>query len=295
MRLAHFKSQFIIGLLCLLSWLPLPIVHGIAFIIGLLLYWFPNSLKKVAAKNIQICLPELSANEQKQLLRQSLIENSKTILEMGILWLWPKKRLQRLNKGVVGLENWQNAIKKGKGIIFATPHLGSWEYAGFFDPTPLTILYRPSKLTDFGEFILKARMRTGNILIPTTASGVKTLYKNIKKGGWTAILPDQEPGSTGIFAPFFGIQTNTMNLVNKLAQRTGAEVIFVYAERLSWGRGYIMNFLDCDQEAITNPDPVKAATALNKGVEQCVRKLPAQYQWIYKRFKKRPEGEAKFY
>lgn len=289
------KSKIIIALLYFLSWIPLPLVHGLAFIFGTLLYLFPNSLKKTATKNINICLPELSHHERKQLLRETLIENSKTILEMGTLWLWSNTRLQKLNKGVVGLENWQNAIDKAKGIIFATPHLGSWEYAGFFDQTPLTILYRPPKLTSFGDFMLNARMRTGNILIPTTASGVKTLYKNIKKGGWAAILPDQEPGSTGVFAPFFGIQTNTMNLLNKLAQRTGAEVVFVYAERLSWGRGYIMHFLDCDQQAITDPDPIKAASELNRGVELCVRQLPAQYQWTYKRFKKRPEGESKIY
>ena len=293
--LEKVKSTVIIGFLHFLSWLPLPVVHGLAFIIGSFLYWIPNSLKKVAATNIELCLPEMSHNEHRQLLRKSLIENTKTILEMGTLWLWSNRRLKSLNKGIVVIENWQNAIKKGKGIIFATPHMGSWEYAGFFDQTPLSILYRPPKLHSFGDFMLKARMRTGNILVPTTASGVKTLYKNIKKGGWAAILPDQEPGATGIFAPFFGIQCNTMNLVNKLAQRTGAEVVFVYAERLSWGRGYIMNFQSCDQTEITDPDPVKAATALNKGVERCVRNLPEQYQWIYKRFKKRPEGEAKIY
>ncbi|MCU7835151.1 MAG: lysophospholipid acyltransferase family protein [gamma proteobacterium symbiont of Taylorina sp.] len=289
------KSKTIIAILHLLSWLPLPLVHGLAFIIGLLLYWFPNSLRKVAAKNLQLCFPELSDNERKTLLRQSLIENCKTMLEMGTLWLWSEQRIQLLNKGVAGLEIWQAATQKGHGIIFATPHLGAWEYAGLFDQTPLTILYRPPKLTDFGAFMLKARTRTGNTMVPTTASGVKTLYKNLKKGGWAAILPDQDPDSGGIFAPFFGIQSNTMNLINKLAQRTGAEVIFVYAERLSWGRGYVMNFHACDQKEITDPNPVKAAAALNKGVEACVRNLPAQYQWTYKRFKKRPEGETKIY
>ena len=289
------KSALIISLLHFLSWLPLPIVHGLAFVIGQLMYWLPNSLKKAAIKNLELCFPQKTSKERDQLLHLSLIENSKTILEMGTLWLWSEKRIQSLNKGVVGQQNWQNAIDKNKGIIFVTPHLGAWEYAGLFDQTPLTILYRPPKLTAFGEFMLQARKRTGNIMVSTTASGVKTLYKNIKKGGWAAILPDQEPGSSGVFAPFFGIQANTMNLVNKLAQRTGAEVVFVFAERLSWGRGYIMHFQDCDQHAITSSDPIKAATALNDGVESCVRQLPAQYQWTYKRFKKRPEGEAKIY
>jgi len=289
------KSKIIIAILHFLSWLPLPIVHGLAFIIGLTLYWLPNNLKKVAATNLRLCFPDLSDKKRSQLLRQTLIENCKTMLEMGTLWLWSEKRIQGLNKGVKGLVHWQSAAEKNQGIIFATPHIGAWEYAGLFDQTPLTILYRPPKLSDFGEFMLKARVRTGNTMVPTTASGVKTLYKNIKKGGWAAILPDQDPDSGGIFAPFFGIQCNTMNLINKLAQRTGAEVVFVYAERLSWGRGYIMNFQPCNQQEIRHSDPVKAATALNEGIEKCVHNLPAQYQWTYKRFKTRPVGEDKLY
>ncbi|MGB5718252.1 MAG: hypothetical protein WBN81_14325, partial [Gammaproteobacteria bacterium] len=38
-----------------------------------------------------------------------------------------------------------------------------------------------------------------------------------------------------------------------------------------------------------------AVTATNQAVEDCVRECPEQYQWSYRRFKTRPEGEAAFY
>jgi len=159
----------------------------------------------------------------------------------------------------------------------------------------MTSLYRPPKLTELNDFLVSARRRTGNTLVPTTAFGVKALYASLKKGNMAGILPDQDPGPSGIFAPFFGIQANTMSLVTKLAQRTHAPVIIAYAERLSWGRGFITHIHAVDSQEITDANSVAAASALNRAVELCVREKPEQYQWIYKRFKKRPQGEQKIY
>lgn len=291
------KSKIIIASLRILSWIPLPLIHGLGHIIGLFVYWIPNSLKKVAAINLQLCFPQMTAAERQKVLRQSLIESIKTGLEMGAMWFWSIERLNSLDKGIKGLEIWQEAYQKGNGVIALTPHIGQWEFLGLFSQkyAPMTSLYRPPKLTDLNEFLINARKRTGNTVVPTTPSGVRALYGSLKKGHMAGILPDQDPGKTGIFAPFFGIQANTMNLITKLAERTHAPVIIAYAERLPWGRGYITHIHSVDHTNITNPDPVLAASALNKAIENCVREKPTQYQWIYKRFKKRPQGEASFY
>lgn len=291
------KSNILIAGLKVLSWLPLPLIHGIAYIIGLFIYWFPNSLKQTATINLQLCFPELSTKEQQRLLRKSLIESVKTMLEMGAMWLWPIKKLHHFHKSTIDIELWQTLHQQGNGVIVMIPHIGQWEFLGVFSQqyTSTTSLYRPPKLATFNEFLINARKRTGNILVPTTASGVKALYSSLKKGQMAAILPDQDPGSSGVFAPFFGIQTNTMTLITKLAQRTHAPIILVYVERLSWGRGYTIHIREVDNKAITDADPLVAATALNKDIEACIREKPEQYQWIYKRFKKRPAGEEKIY
>jgi KDO2-lipid IV(A) lauroyltransferase len=109
------------------------------------------------------------------------------------------------------------------------------------------------------------------------------------------MLPDQDPGQGGgVFAPFFGISANSMVLLGRLARKTGAAVFFGYCERLPGTRGYRFHFLPAPA-GIDDPDPQVAAAAMNRGVEACVRALPDQYQWSYRRFRNRPPGEAGIY
>jgi KDO2-lipid IV(A) lauroyltransferase len=164
--------------------------------------------------------------------------------------------------------------------------------------SPVTILYRPPRQPFLEEIITTGRSRGGARMVPTTAQGVKSLYQTLRQGEMVAILPDQEPRaagkSAGLFAPFFGHPALTMVLVNRLARKTGAGVLYTYVERLPAARGYRIHFLPAP-EGITDADPLIAATALNRGVEACVRRCPAQYQWSYKRFNVRPEGEQPYY
>ncbi len=85
-----------------------------------------------------------------------------------------------------------------------------------------------------------------------------------------------------------------MTLVSRFASKTGAAVFFTFAERLPHGRGFRLHILPAPA-GVADSDPVRAATALNAGVEQCVRMAPAQYQWSYKRFRFRPEGQPSLY
>lgn len=291
------KSTLLIGSLKILSWLPLPVVHGLGIITGSLLYWIPNKTRRVAEKNLQLCFPQQSEQQRKQLLHQSMIESSKTMLEMGAMWFWPVERLWKLDKGVIGRENIEKIRAEGRGVIALTPHLGQWEFLGMLAQSiaPMTSLYRPPRMQEFDRFLKSARKRLGNTLAPTTASGVKMIFSCLKKGEMAGILPDQDPGNSGVFAPFFGIDANTMTLINKLAGRSHAGIVIAYAERLPWGKGFITHIHPVKSADILNDDPVKAATALNQAIEKCVLEQPTQYQWIYKRFKKRPAGTAKLY
>ena len=154
---------------------------------------------------------------------------------------------------------------------------------------PTTIFYKPQRLLD--ELIRKARGRSGATLAPTRPRGVRLLVEGLERGEYAGILPDQEPkGESGaVFAPFFGVPAYTMLLVNRLARRTGARVIFMVAERLGPGRGFRMHCIAAP-EGVASEDDLIAATALNRGVEQCVAICPEQYVWPYKRFRRRPEG-----
>jgi KDO2-lipid IV(A) lauroyltransferase len=143
--------------------------------------------------------------------------------------------------------------------------------------------------------IVRGRQRTGAKLIPADGKGVRQVFQAIRKGHLVGILPDQQAkAGQGQFAPFFGIEALTMVLLSKLAQKTDCTVLFAWIERLPGGAGYDFHF-SAAPEQISDPDLRTSVTALNQGVEQCVRQCPAQYQWSYKRFGIRPEGEPPLY
>jgi len=279
------------------SLLPLRMAHGLGAALARLLIWLPNKPRTIGEINIRLCYPDLPPTQQKNLLRNVLIETGKTVTETGALWLWPPARLLKLVKSVSGEELLLAAVKQERGVIIAAPHIGAWELVGLYLSSryPFTALYRPPRISALDQFIRVARERCGSRLVPTNAAGVKALFQGIRKNEFIGILPDQDPGEDGgVFAPFFSISANTMTLLPRLARKSGAAVFFVFAERLPKGHGYHMHILPA-AVTIADDDPVRAATAVNEGVERCIRLCPAQYQWIYKRFKRRPPGEARFY
>ena len=291
MRAFTIKSIIILA-----SFLPLRFAHMIGAIFGYLLLLFPNKSKQIAAKNIALCFPNLAKQQQYDLLKQTLIETGKTGIETGALWFWDKKQLFQLIKKTSGEQRFLAALGK-KGVIILAPHLGAWELVGLYCASkgPMVSLYRPPRLEALDSFTRHARQRFGATLVPTNAKGVKTLYATVRDKYMIGILPDQDAGRSGnVFAPFFGIPASTMTLLSRLARKSGAEVIIVYAERLPKGQGFHLHFIPAPENTAHN-DPTIAAIALNEGIEQCVRSTPAQYQWIYKRFKTRLEGEIKFY
>ncbi len=287
-------------LLRLLGALPLPLLHGIGTLFGQLFSLLPNRHRRISLRNLELCFPEMSERQRARLLVQSLQETGKTFMETALMWTGSKRRLMGLVREVVGEEHLQAALRQGKGVILAAPHLGSWELIGHYiaagkPNAPITCLYKPPRSPAVEVAMRQGRMHLGVELAPTDASGVKALLGLLKRGEVAGILPDQDPlAGNGVFAPFFGIATNSMTLLPRLANKSGASVLVSYAERLSWGRGYRLHFIPCAAE-VAERDPLIAVTALNAAVEAAVRECPEQYQWSYKRFRTRPADEASLY
>ena len=277
--------------------LPLRLSHAIGTVLGYLGQIIPNSLQQPARTNIDLCLPELTAQQRSQIYRQCFIELGRAATEAGALLLWDRERLLSLVKQVSGKELLENALAKGKGAIIVTPHLGAWEMVGLYNSLnyPMTSLYRPPRMEEVNLVLKQARERFGATLVPTDAGGVRALYKALKKNELLGILPDQSPPEEfGVFAPFFGVNAITMTLLPKLATKTDATIIYCFAERLAKGAGYHIHYFPASGTLKDLALP-EAAALINKDVETCIRRSPGQYFWPYKRFKLRPEGEAPIY
>jgi KDO2-lipid IV(A) lauroyltransferase len=292
-----FRALIIKSSLYLCAILPLPISHLIGALIGAVVARLPGRVQSVTRTNIDLCFPELPRQQRRRLVTACLRETGKTALEIGALWLRPAGMVLRLVRAVEGVEHVEAAQAKGQGIILATPHLGAWEVAGLYCASryDITCLYRPLRMKELDELVRHARNRAGGNYVPTTTQGIRTLYRTLADNRAVAMLPDQEPqAGTGMFAPFFGLQAYTMVFLSRLTAKTGAPIIFVWSERLSFGRGYRLHFRPAHTAAYDNDLAVSVA-AINRSVENMIRECPEQYQWNYRRFRTRPAGEPQIY
>jgi len=283
-------------LLHILAWLPLPVLHALGWLAGSLLWLVPNSRKRTALINVARCFPELPAGAQRRLVRRGLVNEGKSAFEMPSFWVGPAKRLLASVREERGGNVVEEALAPGKGLILLTPHLGSWEPPAlkFSVNHVASGLYKPQPGV-FDELALKGRQRFGARMLATEVGIARKMVEVLNRGETVYFLPDQDPPEgAGVFVPYFGIQAHTPTLVANLVRKSQARVVIYWGERLPWGRGFVAHWMHAP-EAIYSKDVRTSVAALNAALEQCVRECPEQYWWGYKRFRRRPPGEPKFY
>jgi KDO2-lipid IV(A) lauroyltransferase len=226
------------------------------------------------------------------LVKQTAAQIGMGALELAIAWCREPDDIAKLVKACYGWEHVEAALAQKHGIVFVTPHLGSYDIAGRYIshrlPFPLTAMYRPPKMAWLEPLMNAGRVRGKGKTAPATAAGVRQLVKALKHGEATIILPDQVPSNgEGVWAPFFGRPAYTMTLVPRLAQVEGVTTLFFYGERLPKGEGFTIH-IEPAAESFTG-DKQEDAARLNRMVERLIRRLPTQYLWSYNRHK-RPAG-----
>ncbi len=251
---------------------------------------------RVAGRNLELACPGLLPAERAGLQRAILRTTARQALETLRFWTRPHAHNLALVRELHGLDLFEAALAAGRGVIIAAPHYGNWELLNQWlaSRTPLAILYRPPESAVGEAFLRRVRADSGDSVTQVRAEGpgIRQLYRLLKGGGMVGILPDQQPkAGDGEFAPFFGKQALTMTLLNRLAERTGATVLFGYCERIGPGPDFALHFEPAPDD-IAAADPAIAAAALNAAVERIARRDPAQYQWTYKRYTLRPPGSG---
>lgn len=275
----------LIWLLRLLSRLPLPVIHAMGSVIGWG-YFGTGRLARRTRDNLAASRIAGDEPQLRQLIRRSFTESGKGALETFAIWLRPQQQVLNWVQACHGWEHVEQAWRDQRGIIFLTPHLGCFEITAQYYAAhrPISVLYRPPRQSWLAPLIEEGRARGRITLAPTTLTGVRDLLKALKQHEAVGILPDQNPGrNEGEWADFFGRPAYTMTLVNRLALSTGATVLLAFGERLSWGRGYVIHIEPFDE--------VPTPAAINRAIEQLVRRRPEQYLWSYPRHRK-PKGVA---
>ncbi len=274
-----------------LSKMPLGFLQGLARLAaGVIARIQSASAVKTIERNLLIAFPHLSPSERQQLAKQALQAQFQSMLEFVKCWgNAPQFSLNQI-KQVEGECLLTQAIEEKKGLILVVPHFGSWEImnAWLNQFAAMVIMYKPSKNPQLDQFVLQARSRLRATLVPTDENGVRQIFKALKQGGVTAILPDHIPEqSGGIYAPFFDCPVLTTTLVSRLAQKTQCAVLQLSCLRNTDHNGFHIK-IEAIDDAIRSKDLQVSVNALNASIERLIARHPAHYHWTYKRFKANP-------
>lgn len=274
------------GLLKYISRQPLSVSRWIARILALIVNIFKVSkTSDVIRLNLEISLSELSTQERERITRAAIRNELMSYFEFFSIWgSTNQKNIERVHK-VIGEDLLHDALAQNKGLVLIVPHFGTWEimnaYVAQF--TSMTIMYKPVKNQAADQFVRAARSREQANLVPTDESGVRQIFKALKQGGTTVILPDHTPNVGGEYIPYFGVPLATSNLSAKLIQKTKARALFLYALR-NENAGFDIH-IEAIDEKIYQGDANQGTGIIINTIENLIQRHPEHYHWSYKRFR----------
>ena len=224
----------------MLSGLPLRWLHGLGALLGRITFAMSAPYAALTRENLRQANLATDEKHYAALLDQTIAEAGKGIVELPWVWCRPLQQVCAAVKHCQGWEHVEAAHAHGKGIIFLTPHWGCFEVTALYiaQHLPLTSLYRIPRQAWLEETMRSGRERGLARLATADVSGVRLLFKALKRGEAIGMLPDQVPSQgEGEWVNFFSRPAYTMTLIGRLAQSSGAAVLLVYAERLPKGAG----------------------------------------------------------
>ena len=313
-------------MLSLFRWLarrPLWFLHVVGALLGWITFLASPSYRRRFHDNVR------QAGIDPAQARPAIAAAGRMVAEAPYLWLRPPgvaigPRLQWEGRELI-----EQAMGAGRGIVFLTPHMGSFEVtaqavAQEFATVhgPITVLYRPARQPALREVMVQSRARPGVATAPATLGGVRQMIRALRRGESVGLLPDQvPPDGMGVWVPFFGQPAYTMTLAARLVQQTGAVPLLIWGERLAHGRGYMVRIsalgeaLPAEDSGQADAGPpqgglnptgggrreavasghhqAESAAIINRAMERLIRQCPQQYLWGYNRYKRPRSAEQK--
>lgn len=267
----------------LLASLPLSWLHRLGALLGQITFAMSREYATRTEENLRQAKLAKGEAHYAALLKQTISEAGKSIVELPWVWGRPLDQVCATVKNCHGWELVEAAHARGQGIIILTPHWGCFEVISLYigQRLPITCLYRSPKQGWLETVMRNGRERGQAHLATADVKGVRTLYKALKRGEVIGLLPDQVPSQgEGEWVNFFSRPAYTMKLSGRLAQSSGATVLLSYAERLPRGHGYTLRFEPLALD-FTRSVPLQ----INTELERVIATAPAQYLWSYNRYK----------
>ena len=279
--------------------LPRPLGAATIKILATGAYYLDSRHRHIARVNLKIAFPALSQPARNRIARMSFQNTAMNLLEIS--------RLPDLTPGNIsslvtydsefGLNNYQTACAKGKGVLYLTGHFSAWELlpaAHALHGYPLSFITRPLDNAFLDRYMRRLRETKGNRVI-TKKNSARPILKSLKSKGTAGILIDQNTSlQEGLFVDFFGVPAATTTGMAFLALHTGAPVLPGYLTPTRNGR-YTIKFLPPIEVLRTGDmqrDLEAATRKFNEILEQIIREQPESWLWGHKRWKYQPPGNT---
>jgi Kdo2-lipid IVA lauroyltransferase/acyltransferase len=251
-------------------------------------------LRAAAMRNLEMALPEMGTDERARTVDGVYRSIGRVLVSFE---RFPDLNAKNISNWICydGFEHFEEARRRGRGVLFATGHLGNWELSAFAHAllcAPMHVVVRPLDNPLIDALVERRRALSGNRIIEKkdfARSILKALHRNEAVG----ILVDQNTGlDQGAFVDFFGIPACSGTSFARIAAHSGAAVLPGFAVWCESERRYRLKFyplLEISGDAVEDTQRLQAA------VERAVREHPEQWLWIHRRWKTRPAGESDRY
>jgi Kdo2-lipid IVA lauroyltransferase/acyltransferase len=276
------------------TWMGLSVLRGMALLpfaaqrrtataIGMLIRHLPLAYVRIAARNIELCLPQRSAAERARLLDQHCQSLGMALCETATTWWSSDARVGRLAE-VQGLEHLQAAFAKGRGVILIGGHFTTIEIATRILGTvvPMNVVYRPTKNALLSHIMHASFCRHGK---PIRHDDIRTMIRALKHNEAVWYAPDQSYRNKGAaMVNFFGIPAATTTATSRLARISGAAVLTYFPERLPDLGGYRV-VIGAAFEDFPGSDAIHDVERFHALLQAQILRIPEQYLWMHRRFK----------
>ena len=277
----------------LARFLPFRALAAVGEALGGLLFWLIPERRKVTRINLAKCFPDLSEEQREALARAHFRAFMRSFIDRGVLWWSRPERVEALVQ-LEGFEHLQALA--GEKVVLLAPHFLGLDAGGIrlSKQWPrMASMYSRQKDPLFNRILHRARLRFGGQIYPRQA-GLRRILRAVQSGEAFYYLPDMDFGpKAAVFVPFFGVPAATTVGLSYIARITGAHVVPCVTRMLPDGR-YVARLYPA-WTGFPGGDDAADARRMLAFIEERVKEMPEQYLWMHKRFKTRPEGEAKFY
>ncbi len=292
----HWPAWLGLGLIRVLAALPPTARLRSGRVLGWIAAHALGARRRIAARNLELCFPELGPADRARLLEANLRDCGFMLVEFALGWLGSSRAIQRVAVTIEGLEHLQRARAEGRGVLLTGAHFSHLELAGRLlveqGGQRVAGMYRMHGDAAFEWAIRRARARYADRMF--RKDEIRATVRYLREGGCVWYAPDQDMrGKDAVFVPFFGVPAATITATHHLARLSGACVIPFFHRRLEDG-SYVLR-LEAPLADFPGDDVGADTARVNAAIERMVREAPTQYLWIHQRFKTRPPGEPRVY